>query len=111
MTDLRSIFGKIYDSADWGVGSGSGSDPVRMTGYLEFLVSFMRLNDIALVLDVGCGDWRLAAYLPWGSIRYRGIDVVESLIHENRRPTARKPSSSSAPTCASSSCRATTSPS
>ncbi len=72
MTD----FNDIYSSGYWGAGSGGGSDPVNAAAYVKFLNGFIAEMEPGRVLDIGCGDGRLAAAVDWRGARYYGIDVA-----------------------------------
>jgi SAM-dependent methyltransferase len=84
-----SVFSDIYERGEWGVNenkkgnSGSGSDPRNAMTYIAFLQNFLAQNNIKSVVDLGCGDWRLGREIRWGGVQYIGIDVVESVIHQN----------------------------
>jgi SAM-dependent methyltransferase len=80
-------FGANYDKSGkgtWGGDSGPGSDPYYTMPYRAFLESFIRLNRIGSVVDVGCGDWKFSRYLDFSGVAYRGYDVVPELIERNR---------------------------
>lgn len=80
-------FTDIYDKKMWiGGGSGSGSSPILLKGYMRFLSEFIKLNNIKTISDVGCGDWQFSKLLDFSEIdKYIGYDVVESLIQKNIR--------------------------
>jgi SAM-dependent methyltransferase len=83
--DVKGVFEKIYGTGLWGGGSGRGSDPEVVQPYLLFLQAFLEQNAIESVVDVGCGDWSFSQLVDWGNRRYLGVDVVASVIEENRR--------------------------
>src|SRR5262245_33658710 len=83
--DVPSVFEKIYRTGLWGGGSGRGSDPEVAQPYMLFLQDFLERNAIDSVVDIGCGDWSFSALIDWGSRRYLGVDVVPSVIEQNRR--------------------------
>lgn len=73
LEDMREAFDRIYLENTWGEGSGPGSDPVTASNYLAWLRAMLCTSDS--VLDVGCGDGRLASvWAPWCA-RYTGMDV------------------------------------
>lgn len=91
-TSNERVFSRIYETAEWGEAhageikgsSGSGSDPKNASPYLEYLQTFLEQHPITTVVDLGCGDWQLGKMINWDNINYLGIDVVESLINQNR---------------------------
>jgi SAM-dependent methyltransferase len=80
---MSNRFEQIYATNEWGSGSGEGSLPMHTLGYVEFLQRFLAEKRISSVVDMGCGDWQFSRSIQWGSIRYRGYDVVRSVIEEN----------------------------
>lgn len=82
----REIFTRYYDQGEWGrndVGegiSGVGSILDNARPYVEYLQKFIDKHHIKSVVDVGCGDWELSKNIRWGSIKYYGYDVVQSVI-------------------------------
>lgn len=82
---LRRVFTDIYDKNKWLEGSGIGSRIDATEGYREYLVGFMEKKAIESVVDYGCGDWRFSACIPWGRVRYLGVDIVDSVISANIR--------------------------
>jgi len=79
------IFSQIYDENLWGNGSGWGSLEIYTRSYREFLQKFFAEKSITSVVDIGCGDWQIARHINWDGISYLGIDVVESVINENKK--------------------------
>src|SRR3989338_4932018 len=84
-TASMNIFEKIYQSNKWHVGSGEGSLTQFTKGYRDFLERFLRQHDIHSVLDFGCGDWQFSRYIDWGNCHYHGVDVVPSVIENNKK--------------------------
>jgi hypothetical protein len=80
---MSNRFEQIYATNKWGHGSGEGSLPEHTKGYVAFLQRFLLENGITSVVDMGCGDWQFSRTIQWGSIRYRGYDVVRSVIERN----------------------------
>jgi SAM-dependent methyltransferase len=78
-------FSKIYERNDWGYGSGVGSLPLNNIDYIKFVQSFITLNRLTSVVDFGCGDWQFSRFIDWSGAQYVGIDVVESVVQNNRR--------------------------
>lgn len=71
----------------WGGSSGPGSDPAVAAPYLRFLERYIREHKIARVLDLGCGDMRLARATDWDDAWYTGIDFPHD-IRSCRLPAA-----------------------
>jgi len=81
---MKRQFEKIYENGEWGIGSGEGSLPVHVRGYIKMLEHFIRKNKIKRIIDFGCGDWQFSRYINWNGIQYIGFDVVDSVIDYNR---------------------------
>jgi SAM-dependent methyltransferase len=79
------IFEEIYRNDRWNGGSGPGSLPGVNRPYVRFVESFLRLNDIRTVVDLGCGDWQFSRGIDWGTTEYLGLDVVPHILERNRR--------------------------
>ena len=92
---IQQAFDHIYRNAVWGKNSqgsgtsGSGSTFQSTLIYRTFLQQFLKDNGIRSVVDAGCGDWQFSQTLDWSGIDYRGFDIVESVITENKRKFAR----------------------
>jgi len=86
---MKEKFEQIYRNDEWGQGSGEGSVPVYTLGYISFLQTFLRQNNIQSVVDLGCGDWQFSRFVDWGDIDYYGCDLVESVIETNQRNYSR----------------------
>jgi len=75
---MTDIFTDLYAPGSmWGDGSGGGSDPKNAAAYVTFLNGFLAALKPATVLDVGCGDGRMAGAINWQGARYIGIDVAQ----------------------------------
>lgn len=85
MSDLGSVFTRIYAGDTWGNGSGPGSDPANVRAYLDYLQDFLRRHQIRSIVDCGCGDWQLMRTIDLTGIDYLGIDYVDSVVERNRR--------------------------
>jgi SAM-dependent methyltransferase len=87
---LAETFAEIYDKNIWGgeMGefySGEGSTQRYSQKYAQTITKFIRENNIERVVDLGCGDFRVASKFVAGDFYYIGCDVVPSLIeHLNR---------------------------
>jgi len=68
-----------------GWGSGVGSLVSSTVTYRHIIESFIRLNDIHSVLDLGCGDWQFSKLIPWDhyDISYLGLDLSHVIIEKN----------------------------
>jgi SAM-dependent methyltransferase len=66
--------------------SGSGSRVAFTVTYRYIIESFLRLNDVHRVLDLGCGDWQFSKLIPWDDydISYLGLDVSPFIIEKNK---------------------------
>ena len=51
----------------------------------HFYKNFFFKHNIETVLDIGCGDWQFSQYINFDNIKYRGIDIVPSVIEENNK--------------------------
>jgi SAM-dependent methyltransferase len=68
-----------------GSGSGLGSLVSSTVTYRYIIESFIRLNDVHSVLDLGCGDWQFSKFIPWDNydISYLGLDLSRVIIEKN----------------------------
>lgn len=87
--DLRRLFSRIYKENLWGgekgeFYSGPGSDDHVGVSYAETISAYIRQNGIKSVVDIGCGDFRIASKFIGPGIQYTGIDVVPDLIKANQ---------------------------
>jgi len=78
-------FSEIYERNAWGgeqgeFYSGDGSAQKYADAYAETVRKFIAENKIERVVDLGCGDFRVAAKFVSGNFHYTGCDVVFSLI-------------------------------
>lgn len=86
---IEEVFTDIYDSQIWGADaegngtSGTGSTLDHTVEYRAFLQDFLKNQKIHSVVDVGCGDWGFSCAIDWSGIRYKGYDVVASVIQKN----------------------------
>ncbi len=89
-TDLKKLFSRIYHENMWGgekgeFNSGPGSDDFVGIAYAKLIKEYIRQHNIKSVVDIGCGDFRIARQFISDDIDYTGIDVVPSLIENNQR--------------------------
>ena len=87
---VAEIFGDIYNNNRWGgtqggFNSGSGSTSEHAEQYGRLIKGLITQHDVQHVVDLGCGDFRIGAQLIDTGIAYTGVDVVPSLIEDNRR--------------------------
>ena len=68
-----------------GWGSGLGSLVSSTAEYRYTIESFIRLNDVHSVLDLGCGDWQFSKLIPWDDydISYLGLDLSHVIVERN----------------------------
>lgn len=83
-SEHRRVFEDIYTKKLWGDGSGSGSRVENCFPLIGWLQYFIREHGVADIIDFGCGDWQWMRYVNLSGVSYLGIDVVQSLIDENR---------------------------
>jgi SAM-dependent methyltransferase len=88
--DLKKLFSRIYHENMWGgvkgeFNSGPGSDDFVGTAYANLIKAYVQQHNIKSVVDIGCGDFRIARQFITDEIDYTGIDVVPSLIENNQR--------------------------
>uniref|UniRef100_A0A6C0CNM4 Methyltransferase domain-containing protein n=1 Tax=viral metagenome TaxID=1070528 RepID=A0A6C0CNM4_9ZZZZ len=97
MSNNKEIFEHIYNNELWNGGrkdiplSGPGSSLENAKECSTFLDNFISINECKSVLDLGCGDltWiKKTQFFNNSSIKYTGVDVVDSLIdsHSNNYP-------------------------
>ena len=78
----------IYINKVWGVdengegNSGSGSIVKNNIKYLNFLNTFIKINKIKSIVDLGCGDWQLMSKVNLNGIKYDGYDNSNTIINK-----------------------------
>jgi SAM-dependent methyltransferase len=83
---IDEVFSEIYASGQWGgreFDSGSGSQGSAATRYAAFIRELLHETGARTVVDVGCGDFRVASQFVSDVDSYLGIDVVETIIERN----------------------------
>jgi SAM-dependent methyltransferase len=83
MSTPTEVFSDIYARNVWGGGSGGGSDPALCGPYCRFVEKLLVTAGVRSVLDLGCGDGRVAAAIKWGGVRYTGIDCARVALHKH----------------------------
>jgi len=82
---MKTAFSAIYRRNEWEGGSGRGSTLENTKQYREFIARILaEKSDIGRVVDLGCGDWAFSHKIDWSSVDYLGIDVVPSVVYQNR---------------------------
>src|SRR5262249_31747962 len=84
--DEEEVQDNVFDAnyrAGWG--SGLGSSISSTVAYRYAVESFIRLNDIHSVLDLGCGDWQFSKLIPWDYYdnSYLGLDLSRVIVEKN----------------------------
>ncbi len=76
-------FKDIYRTNGWedpnfnsGGGSGGGSDPKYCKKFIKWILDYIKQNDIKSVLDLGCGDFRIASHYYEQVERFWCVDTV-----------------------------------
>ena len=82
---VAETFGEIYENNVWGgkqgeFYSGDGSGAEYADHYAQAVRQFIRENKIERVVDLGCGDFRVASKFVSRAFHYTGCDVVFSLV-------------------------------
>jgi len=78
----EAFFSEVYAKCHWsGGGSGSGSSPANSARYRELLDRLLRAVPFGLVVDVGCGDWRVGGLMNYHErpLRYVGLEIVPAV--------------------------------
>ncbi|KAA9163611.1 class I SAM-dependent methyltransferase [Amycolatopsis acidicola] len=78
----------VYDSQAWESaesGSGTGSELRATDNVRERLPGLLRRLGARSLLDAPCGDWNWMRHVDLPVEEYFGVDIVPSVIEENRR--------------------------
>ena len=85
---VAEVFAEVYAVGGWGDGetfdSGSGSRGEPAARYVDAVRALIQAHDVRTAVDVGCGDFRVAAQFAGDLAHYRGVDVVPDLIARNQ---------------------------
>ncbi len=82
---VSETFSEIYEKNVWGgksgeFYSGEGSGEKYARRYAETIRNFIAENNIKQVVDLGCGDFRVASKFVSENIHYTGCDIVPKLV-------------------------------
>jgi SAM-dependent methyltransferase len=85
---VHTVFREIYERNGWGgeqgdFYSGPGSDGHAATSYAKGIKAFIADRGVGSVVDLGCGDFRVAGMFLDDNIVYHGVEIVESLVADN----------------------------
>jgi hypothetical protein len=84
---VETVFSEIYSSGIWGDGeqfhSGAGSRGAAAAEYAALVRKVISAEQAKSIVDIGCGDFRVASQFVEGLDSYLGIDVVEHLTVRN----------------------------
>ena len=88
---IAAAFSSKYASkdSDWDGHSGAGSDPRWTLAYRGLLETFVEMNGVRSIVDVGCGDWQFSRFLNLDGVDYLGLDVVDAVVARNTARFAR----------------------
>ena len=75
MSDCKEVFTDIYARKVWGDGSGGGSGE-QAKPYCDFMSDYLAWPVVFTVLDIGCGDLRIAKQIDFHAAQYIGLDAV-----------------------------------
>jgi len=87
---VAETFNEIYEKNIWGgkegeFFSGNGSNEEYAAIYAETIRKFIAEKKISKVVDLGCGDFRVASQFVTNDVEYVGIDIVPAMIeHHNQ---------------------------
>lgn len=89
---IGEIFGEVYRDNLWGDGtpgyySGPGShDPSLVVPYVEAIKLFLQEEKmLESANDIGCGDFNIGHQISPMFDVYRGFDIVQNVIDQNRK--------------------------
>lgn len=93
----QETFKYIYEKKIWGRGgvepfySGPGSCVESyVASYCKLIQSFIAEHDIRQVVDLGCGDFKVASQWITEYIQYNGVDIVPELVNYNNEKYGKK---------------------
>jgi SAM-dependent methyltransferase len=85
---IQEVFTDIYLDNRWGgvrgeFCSGTGSEKHQTELYCNYIKDFVINHNVKEVVDLGCGDFRVAERIVSEGIEYTGIDIVSELVTHN----------------------------
>jgi Methyltransferase domain len=84
---VEDVFSEIYAAGRWGGGgefnSGTGSQGDAAARYGRYVRDLLSETGARTAVDLGCGDFRVAAQFVDDLDSYHGVDVVGGLIERN----------------------------
>jgi SAM-dependent methyltransferase len=91
----KEVFTEIYAKNLWDSGepsfqkelpfySGPGSGEMAAVPYADCVNTFVDTHEVKIVIDLGCGDFRVGARVARPTVQYIGVDIVEPLIQANQ---------------------------
>lgn len=88
--DNQQIFDDIYANRRWkgdgDISSGLGSAGGVFTEYEDLIVAYIERENLTSVLDIGCGDFRVAGRIldrVASTVSYTGADVSKAVVEQN----------------------------
>lgn len=86
---VDQVFDDVYAARQWtqdatGFHSGPGSTGCSASRYANCIKDFIRQHGVRCVVDLGCGDFRVAQAFVADDVQYVGVDVVDALIAHNQ---------------------------
>jgi SAM-dependent methyltransferase len=86
---VEDVFSEIYAAGRWGGGgafnSGTGSRGDAAATYGRYVRELLRATGARTAVDLGCGDFVVAAQFVDDLDAYHGVDIVRDLIERNTR--------------------------
>ncbi len=87
--EAAEVFEAVYRDHEWGglhtdFYSGSGSEAAYAEPYGALIRQYLSDYAQPRLLDIGCGDFRVAQTFLTPNVDYTGIDVVAALIERNQ---------------------------
>ncbi|MEQ7127292.1 class I SAM-dependent methyltransferase [Actinopolymorpha sp. B11F2] len=79
------VFSEIYATGRWGepYSSGPGSSGRVAAAYADYVRELLRTTGARRAVDIGCGDFGVAAQFVDALESYHGLDVVAAMIDRN----------------------------